>query len=173
MDCSKVGDKSIYALAKFCRNLECLVIGGCRNISDSSIEALAHACSSSLKWLRMDWCLKITDASLRSLLWNCKVLVAIDVGCCDQITDASFLDSDRNVFQSELRILKMSSCLRVTVAGVRSMIESCKSLEYLDLRSCPLVTKDSCEQAGLQFPSGCKVNFDGSLLDTDPSAEFF
>ncbi|GJN21665.1 hypothetical protein PR202_gb09165 [Eleusine coracana subsp. coracana] len=173
MDCSKVGDKSIYALAKFCRNLECLVIGGCRNISDSSIEALAHACSSSLKWLRMDWCLKITDASLRSLLWNCKLLVAIDVGCCDQITDASFLDSDRNVFQSELRILKMSSCLRVTVAGVRSMIESCKSLEYLDLRSCPLVTKDSCEQAGLQFPSGCKVNFDGSLLDTDPSAEFF
>jgi F-box and leucine-rich repeat protein 2/20 len=173
MDCSKVGDNSIYSLAKFCHNLECLVISGCRNISDSSIEALAHACSRSLKSLRMDWCLKITDASLRSLLWNCKLLVAIDVGCCDQITDASFLDNEGNEFQSELRILKISSCAGLTVAGVSSVVESFKDLEYLDLRSCPLITKESCEQAGLQFPSDCKVNFDESLFESDPSTEFF
>ncbi|CAN6232584.1 unnamed protein product [Urochloa humidicola] len=173
LDCSKVGDKSIYSLAKCCCNLETLVIGGCRNISDASIQALALACSSSLRSLRMDWCLKITDVSLRSLLLNCKLLVAIDVGCCDQITDVAFQDGEGNGFQSELRVLKISSCVRLTVAGVSSVIKSFKALEYLDVRSCPQVTRDSCEQAGVQFPSACKVNFYGSLLESDPSAERF
>ncbi|XP_062222653.1 uncharacterized protein LOC133921690 [Phragmites australis] len=173
LDCSKVGDQSICSLAKFCHNLETLVIGGCRNISDASIEGLAHACSSSLRSLRMDWCLKITDMSLRSLLSNCKLLVAIDVGCCDQITDAAFQDREGNGFQSALKVLKISSCVRLTVAGISSVIESCKALEYLDVRSCPQVTRDSCEQAGLQFPGGCKVNFSGSLLESDPSIDRF
>lgn len=173
LDCSKVGDKSIYSLAKFCHNLETLVIGGCRNISDSSIQALALACSSSLRSLRMDWCLKITDTSLRCLLSNCKLLVAIDVGCCDQITDVAFQDGEGSGFQSELRVLKISSCVQLTVAGVSSVIKSFKALEYLDVRSCPQVTRDSCEQAGVQFPSACKVNFYGSLLESDPSAERF
>lgn len=172
LDCSKVGDKSIFSLAKCCRNLETLVIGGCRNISDASIQALALACSNSLRSLRMDWCLKLTDTSLRSLLSNCK-LVAIDVGCCDQITDIAFLDVEGNEFQSELKVLKISSCVQLTAAGVGSVIKSFKALEYLDVRSCPLVTRDSCEQAGVEFPVGCKVNFYGSLLESDPSAERF
>jgi F-box and leucine-rich repeat protein 2/20 len=99
--------------------------------------------------------------------------VAIDVGCCDQITDASFLDHEGNEFQAKLRILKISSCARLTVSRVSNVVESFKDLEYLGLRSCPQITKDSCEQAGLQFSSGCKVNFDVSLFESDPSIEFF
>lgn len=173
LDCSKVGDESIFSLAKWCRNLDTLVIGGCRNISDASIKALALACYNSLRSLRMDWCLKLTDTSLRSLLSNCKHLVAIDVGCCGQITDIAFLDVEGNGFQSELKVLKISSCVQLTVAGVSSALKSFKALEYLDVRSCPLVTRDICEQAGVQFPVGCKVNFYGSLLESDPSAERF
>uniref|UniRef100_A0ACD5Z1N4 Uncharacterized protein n=1 Tax=Avena sativa TaxID=4498 RepID=A0ACD5Z1N4_AVESA len=169
LDCSRASNESIYALAKFCCNLETLIIGGCRDISDESIEALALACSSSLRSLRMDWCLKITDASLRSLLRNCKLLAAVDVGCCDQITDAAF----EGMLRSELRVLKINNCVSLTVAGVSSMIESCKALEYLDVRSCPQVTRQSCEQAGLQFPGGCKVNFEGSLSESDPSVDRF
>uniref|UniRef100_M8BJV4 F-box/LRR-repeat protein 15-like leucin rich repeat domain-containing protein n=1 Tax=Aegilops tauschii TaxID=37682 RepID=M8BJV4_AEGTA len=173
LDCSKVGNKSIYSLAKFCCNLETLIIGGCRDISDESIEALALACCSSLRILRMDWCLKITDASLRSLLCNCRLLAAIDVGCCDQITDAAFQGMEANLFQSELRVLKINNCVDLTVVGVSSVIESCKALEYLDVRSCPQVTRQSCEEAGLQLPAGCKVNFEGSLSESDPSVDRF
>jgi F-box and leucine-rich repeat protein 2/20 len=99
--------------------------------------------------------------------------VAIDVGCCDQITNASFLDREGNEFHAKLRILKISSCARFTVAGVSNVVESFKDLKYIGLRSCPLITKDSCEQAVLQFPSGCKVNFDVSFFESDPSTEFF
>ncbi|XP_040376800.1 F-box/LRR-repeat protein 2 [Oryza brachyantha] len=173
LDCNKVTDKSIHALANFCHNLETLVIGGCHDITDESIKALSLACCSSLKCLRMDWCLKITDSSLRSLFSNCKLLVAIDVGCCDQITDAAFQDMNTNGFQSELRLLKVSSCIGLTVAGVSNVIESCKALEHLDVRSCPQVTRQICEQAGLQFPGSCKVNFEGSLSESDPSVDIF
>ncbi|KAK1618375.1 hypothetical protein QYE76_023892 [Lolium multiflorum] len=173
LDCSKVGNKSIYTLAKFCCNLETLSIGGCRDISDEPIEALALACCSSLRSIRMDWCLKITGASLRSLLRSCKLLAAIDVGCCDHITDAAFQGMQTNVFQSELRVLKINNCVSITVAGVSSVIESCNALEHLDVRSCPQVTRQSCEQAGLQFPGGCKVNFEGSLSESDSSVDRF
>uniref|UniRef100_A0ACD5ZJM2 Uncharacterized protein n=1 Tax=Avena sativa TaxID=4498 RepID=A0ACD5ZJM2_AVESA len=173
LDCSRASNESIYALAKFCCNLETLIIGGCRDISDESIEALALACRSSLRSLRMDWCLKITDASLRSLLCNCKLLAAIDVGCCDQITDAAFEGMEADSLRSELRVLKVNNCVSLTVVGVSSVIESCKALEYLDVRSCPQVTRQSCEQAGLQFPGGCKVNFEGSLSESDPSVDRF
>ncbi|KAL5213170.1 hypothetical protein ABZP36_024017 [Zizania latifolia] len=173
LDCNKVGDKSIQAIANFCHNLQTLVIGGCRDVSDGSVEALALSCCNSLKSLRMDWCLKITDSSLRSILSNCKLLVAVDVGCCDQITDAAFQDIEANGFLSELRLLKISSCVRVTVAGVRNVIEYCRALEHLDVRSCPQVTRQSCEQAGLQFPGSCKVNFEGSLSEPDLSVDIF
>ncbi|KAI4980707.1 hypothetical protein ZWY2020_021192 [Hordeum vulgare] len=173
LDCSKVGNKSIHSLAKFCCNLETLIIGGCQDISDESIEALALACCSRLRILRMDWCLKITDASLRSLLCNCKLLAAIDVGCCDQITDAAFQGMEANLFRSELRVLKINNCVGLTVLGVSRVIESCKALEYLDVRSCPQVTRQSCEEAGLQLPGGCKVNFEGSLSESDSSVDRF
>ncbi|TVU29084.1 hypothetical protein EJB05_20628, partial [Eragrostis curvula] len=97
------------------------------------------------------------------------------------------IDGDLDVIAGSFRnlhVLALQNCKGATVsssatnigdsvAGVSSVIESCKALEYLDVRSCPHVTRNSCEGAGLQFPSGCKVNFDGSLLESDPSAEFF
>lgn len=33
LDCYKLGDKSILAVANLCKNLETLVIGGCRDLS--------------------------------------------------------------------------------------------------------------------------------------------
>ncbi|OAY79870.1 F-box/LRR-repeat protein 2 [Ananas comosus] len=165
LDCFNAGDTSIFSLAKSCPNLETLVIGGCRDITDESIETLSVACSQSLKSLRMDWCLNITDSSLRCLLSHCRHLVALDIGCCDKVTDSAFQVLGMVAFESALKVLKASNCLRITVAGVGIVLDYCKVLEYLDLRSCPHVTRVICEQAGLQFPESCRVNFDGSLSE--------
>ena len=51
------------------------------------------------------------------------------------------------------------------------MIESYKALKYLDVSSCPQDTRDSYEQMPVQFPAGCKLNFYGSFLESDPSAD--
>lgn len=167
LDCYKLGDDSVLSLAKFCKNLETLIIGGCRNISDEAIKMLAAACNVNLKVLRMDWCLNLCDSSLNRILSQCRSLEVLDVGCCDEVTDAAFQGLDGGGFELALKILKVSNCTKITVEGIGMLLKSCKSLEYLDVRSCPHVTKAGCDEAGLHFPSCCKVNFAGSLAEPD------
>ncbi|XP_043715364.1 F-box/LRR-repeat protein 20-like [Telopea speciosissima] len=167
LDCYKVGDNSIFSLAHYCKNLETLVIGGCRNISNESIKSLASACHNSLKNLRMDWCLNISDSSLSCILSKCKNLEALDIGCCEEVSDTAFQALRSGSQDSALKILKISNCQKITVLGIGILLESCKMLEYLDVRCCPHATKVGCEQAGLRFPEFCKVNFTGSLSEPD------
>ncbi|KAH7570728.1 hypothetical protein ACOSP7_019112 [Xanthoceras sorbifolium] len=164
LDCYKVSDESILSLAKYCNNLETLIIGGCRDITDQSMKFLAAACKNSLKNLRMDWCLNITDSSLTCILTQCRNLEDLDIGCCEAVTDAAF--QGLGDIELSLKVLKVN-CPKVTVAGIAILLGKCTSLEYLDVRSCPLVTKAGCEEAGLQFPKDCKVNFAGSLFEPD------
>ncbi|KAF8389569.1 hypothetical protein HHK36_024085 [Tetracentron sinense] len=168
LDCYKVGDEGICSLGQTCKNLETLVIGGCRDISDESIKSLANTCSQSLRNLRMDWCLNVTDSSLSCVLSQCRILAALDIGCCEEVTDAAFRGLlRRNGFESELKVLKVSNCPKISVSGIGMVLECSKSLEYLDVRSCPHITKASCDQAGLQFSEFCKVNFTGNLSEPD------
>ncbi|XP_068640448.1 uncharacterized protein [Aristolochia californica] len=171
LDCYAVGDDSIFSLAQNCRNLDSLVIGGCRSVSDEPIKCLASACGNSLKNLRMDWCPNISDSSLRSVFAHCRNLEVLDFGCCHEVTDTAFSGLDKQEFESVLRILKVSGCSKITVSGVSLLLEVCKHLEYLDLRSCPHVTEAECALAGLEFPLYCRVNFNGSLLGGDLASE--
>ncbi|XP_039056722.1 F-box/LRR-repeat protein 4-like isoform X2 [Hibiscus syriacus] len=167
LDCYKVGDESVFSLSKFCKNLETLIIGGCRGVSDESIKSLAAACKNSLKNLRMDWCLNISDSSLRCILKQCENLVVLDIGCCEEVTDAAFESQGNGEIEFGLKVLKVSNCPKITVSGIGMLLSRCNSLEYLDLRSCPHVTKVACDEAGLIFPEFCKVNFTGSLSEPD------
>lgn len=167
LDCYKVGDESIFSLSNFCKNLETLIIGGCRDVSDESIKSLTAACKNSLKKLRMDWCINISDSSLRCILTHCKNLEVLDIGCCEEVTDGAFQGSRSAKIELGLKVLKVSNCSKITVSGIGMLINQCHSLEYLDVRSCPHVTKAGCDEAGLTFPDCCKVNFTGSLSDPD------
>lgn len=167
LDCYKIGNASILSLAKFCKNLETLIIGGCRNISDESIRSLATSFKNSLKNLRMDWCLNISDSSLSCILVQCRNIEAIDIGCCEEVTDAAFEGLSSRETKLSLKVLKLSNCGKITVAGIGKLLNKCSSLEYLDVRSCPQITKAGCEEAGLSFPDRCKVNFTGSLSEPD------
>ncbi|KAJ6774899.1 hypothetical protein OIU79_018144 [Salix purpurea] len=167
LDCFRVGNKSILSLARFCENLETLIIGGCRDISDESIKSLAVSCKSSLKNLRMDWCLNISNSSISCILTECLNLEALDIGCCEEVTDAVFHGLGAMGTEMRLKVLKISNCPKITVAGIGMLLDKCNSLEYLDVRSCPHITKSGCDVAGLQFPDFCKVNFTGSLNEPD------
>ncbi|XP_057477771.1 uncharacterized protein LOC130765385 [Actinidia eriantha] len=167
LDCYKIGDESILTLAQFCKNLETLIIGGCRNVSDVSIKSLATACSQSLKNLRMDWCINVSDSSLNCILSQCRSLEALDIGCCEEVTDAAFQGLCNNGFELGLKVLKVSNCPKITVVGIGLLLDICNSIEYLDVRSCPHVTKAGCDEAGLKFPECCKINFTGSLAEPD------
>ncbi|KAK9115512.1 hypothetical protein Sjap_014459 [Stephania japonica] len=163
----RIGDPSIVSLAQSCKNLETLVISGCPNISNDSIKSLVITCKDSLKNLRMDSCLNLSDASLIYILSHCRNLEALDIGCCEDVSDAAFEVLGHVSFESRLKVLKIYNCPKITVFGVGKLLDCCMSLKYLDVRSCPHITKKSCHLAGLQFPECCKVNFTGSLSDLD------
>lgn len=173
LDCCNIGDASISSLANFCCNLETLVIGGCRYISDGSVKSLVLSCCQSLRILRMNWCSNITDLTLRCIFSNCRYLKALDIESCDKVTDASFEGLANESFVSDLKALKIANLPRITVAAIGIILEFCKSLDYLDLRSCAHITKLDCEQAGLIFPGSCKVNFSGSLAESDAIVDLF
>ncbi|KAK9117828.1 hypothetical protein Scep_015921 [Stephania cephalantha] len=169
----RIGDPSIVSLAQSCKNLETLVISGCPNVSNDSIKSLVITCKDSLKNLRMDSCLNLSDASLIYILSHCRNLEALDIGCCEDVSDAAFEVLGNVGFESRLKVLKIYNCPKITVFGVGKLLDCCMSLKYLDVRSCPHITKKSCHLAGLQFPECCKVNFTGSLSDLDATLDVF
>ncbi|KAK2459012.1 F-box/LRR-repeat protein [Trifolium repens] len=163
LDCYKVGDEGILSLAKFCDNLETLIIGGCRDVSDNAMKSLATACRNNLKNLRMDWCLNISDSSLSCILSQCRNLEALDIGCCGEVTDTTFHLISNEEPGLSLKILKVSNCPKITVVGIGILLGKCSYLEYLDVRSCPHITKAGLDEAGFHFPDFCKINFNGSI----------
>ncbi|GLT30936.1 hypothetical protein SLA2020_057090 [Shorea laevis] len=167
LDCYKVGDEAILSLAKFCKNLETLIIGGFRDISDESMKSLAISCKNSLKNLRMNWCLNISDSSLSCILTHCENLEAVDIECCEEVTDAAFQNLENGEIELHLKVLKVSNCPKITVLGIGILLNKCNSLEYLDVSSCPHISKAGCDEAGLMFPESCKVYFTTSLTLPD------
>ncbi|KAJ0779531.1 putative leucine-rich repeat domain superfamily [Helianthus annuus] len=157
-DCFKLGDKSIFSVANFCKNLETLIVAGCRDISSDSIRSLA-ASTRNLKILKMDFCSNVSDVSLNSILSECTCLEVLDIGRCEEVTDAAFqgLGNLNNGSGLGLKGLKITSCPKITVLGISLILTACRSLEHLDVRSCPRVTKARCEEAGLRFPESCKI----------------
>lgn len=167
LDCYKIGDDSVLSLAEFSHNLETLIIGGCRGVSDESIKLLAAACKINLKNLRMDWCMNICDSSVSCLLNDCRNLEALDIGCCEEVTDAAFNELENKGHHLSLKVLKINNCPRITLTSIQILVNKCNLLEYLDVRSCPNITKAGCEEAGLQFAETCKVNFTGNMSEPD------
>lgn len=167
LDCYKIGADSILSLAEFCQNLETLIIGGCRGISNESIKLLASACKINLKNLRMDWCTNISDSSVSCILNDCRNLEALDIGCCEEVTDAAFHDIENEGDCLSLKFLKISNCPKISLTSIQILLEKCNLLEYLDVRSCPNITKAGCDEAGLQFTETCKVNFTGNISEPD------
>ncbi|OIV91255.1 hypothetical protein TanjilG_30477 [Lupinus angustifolius] len=165
LDCYRIGDETILFLAKFCHKLETLIIGGCKDVSNDAIRSLATACSSNLKNLRMDWCRNISDSSLSCIFSQCRNLEALDIGCCEEVTDAAFQLISNEEPGLSLKFLKVSNCPKITVAGIGILASKCSYLEYLDVRSCPHITKAGLDEAGFHFPECCKVNFNGSISE--------
>lgn len=164
LDCYKIGDETILSLAEFCGNLETLIIGGCRDVSADAIKSLATGCGSSLKSLRMDWCRNISDSSLSCVLSQCRNLEALDVSCCEELTDAAFQLISNEEPGLSLKSLMVSCCTKITVAGIGIIMDKCTSLQYLDVRSCPHITKAGLD-ANFHFPECCKINFNGSISE--------
>ncbi|KAF2323795.1 hypothetical protein GH714_036950 [Hevea brasiliensis] len=167
--CRKLTDKGFSSVAEGCRDLESLHLAGCRFVTDGVLKSLSKNCPN-LQELGLQGCTNITDHGLTDLVSGCQRiqnLEALDIGCCEEVTDAVFQGLGTVETKLRLKVLKVSNCPKVTVTGIGMLLEKCNTLEYLEVRSCPHVTKSGFDEAGLQFPECCKVNYTVSLNEPD------
>ncbi|AES77429.1 putative leucine-rich repeat domain, L domain-containing protein [Medicago truncatula] len=70
----------------------------------------------------------------------CLNLEALDIGCCEEVTDTAFHHISNEEPCLSLKILKVSNCPKITVVGIGILVGKCSYLEYLDVRSCPHIS---------------------------------
>ncbi|GKC05090.1 F-box/LRR-repeat protein 4 isoform X1 [Tanacetum coccineum] len=162
--CTNITDARLIALVNECNHIKHLDVNKCTNVGGIGISTITEACLTSLRTLKfldyyklgdksmlavanlckiletMDWCLNVSDASLNSILSKCASLEVIDIGCCEEVTDAAFESFGNEVPWLSLKVLKVSNCPKITVLEISMLLEACRLLEYLDVRSCPHVT---------------------------------
>lgn len=113
--CVNVGDDGVIALARNCRQLRDLNLGGCTLVTDASLQSLGeHAsllssinfsranvtdigvirlaqgvCANSLQEIHMDGCHQLTDDAIEALTYFCPSIRILIFHACPNITDRS------------------------------------------------------------------------------------
>ncbi|XP_062336438.1 F-box/LRR-repeat protein 19 [Osmerus eperlanus] len=96
--------------------------------------------------------LDLTDASSRLLVRYLPHLTKLDLSQCGNITDQTILTltSPISPLRDSLTHVNLAGCLKMTEQCL-VLLRRCSSLQTVDLRSCSLLTADSCQL--LSFPS--------------------
>ncbi|KAM5356623.1 hypothetical protein ACJ41O_003269 [Fusarium nematophilum] len=160
-----ITEQSINAIAEHCKRLQGLNISGCESVSNESMIALAHSCRY-IKRLKLNECAQLQDDAIHAFAENCPNILEIDLhqcsrigngpitsllvkgNClrelrlanCDLIDDDAFLSLPHGRIFEHLRILDLTSCIRLTDAAVQKIIDVAPRLRNLVLAKCRNIT---------------------------------
>ncbi|CAN8279916.1 unnamed protein product [Cochlearia groenlandica] len=130
-----IDDSHFKLLKSRCRDapllsLECLNLNGCQKISDSGIEAVTSICPK-LKVFSIYWNVRVTDASIRHLVENCRNIIDLNLSGCKSLTDKG-LQLVAESYQ-DLESLNITRCVKITDDGLLQVLHKCSSLQTLNL----------------------------------------
>jgi len=119
------------SLAKYCGNLETLLIGGGLDVSTDVIEWLVIAFQLKILWV--EYCQNISYSTVRCILSQCRNLEALSISGGIELTDATFQLIGNEEAGLSLKILDVSHCPNNTVTSIGILMDKCSSQEYLDV----------------------------------------
>ncbi|KAK2601600.1 SCF ubiquitin ligase complex subunit [Conoideocrella luteorostrata] len=160
-----ITERSINAIADNCKRLQGLNISGCDHISNESMINLAQNCKY-IKRLKLNECAQLRDVAVLAFAENCPNILEIDLhqcvqigngpvtsllsrgNClrelrlanCELIDDGAFLSLPEKRAYEHLRILDLTSCVRLTDAAVEKIINVAPRLRNLVLAKCRNIT---------------------------------
>jgi EIN3-binding F-box protein len=107
------------------------------NLTDMAVTSLVKANGSSLKFLNLDGCKKVTDKIVTEIVEMCIVLEELDLSRT-VVSDfgVAALASAKHL---KLRVLSLAGCQKLTGKSMLSLGKMGRSLEGLNLLSCNLV----------------------------------
>jgi F-box/leucine-rich repeat protein 14 len=130
--CSDLTDDSLVELARANPSLNRLVLWGCYNTTNTTLEALAASCKS-MKSLNLKCCKKISDAGLM-MLTTMTELEEVNLTYCRNITDLGLLKFLRAL--PKLRSLCLAYCSSITDMSLLGIARCCPFIETLDVTQC-------------------------------------
>ncbi|KAI8140860.1 hypothetical protein BJV82DRAFT_671234 [Fennellomyces sp. T-0311] len=116
-DVTNVTDASIKRIAEICPSLQGLNLSMCKEspgrfegITDDGVVVLSEACTG-LRRIKLNNCVRVSDASVIALARNCPALLEIDLMNCT-VSNKSL----KEVFMhsSELREFRLNNCTEIT-----------------------------------------------------------
>ena len=131
-DIRKIGNVGLIALASNCPDLRSVEIFDCGIIDDSSLTALAFSCPD-LQDIALSECKNITDEGLNTLALESRHLKSISLHTSN-ISDASLIALANN--SRELQRIDLSSCHRITPAGMSVLAVECAQIKQITLKKC-------------------------------------
>ncbi|KAK3264150.1 hypothetical protein CYMTET_27086 [Cymbomonas tetramitiformis] len=157
-------DFSICALA-CCQSLRRLSIEA-SNASDKTLSLLGKHCTA-LQALNISSCLNVTDTGISYFAKQCPTLEQINVSYCQNVTDSAIMQLVQCC--PTLKELVVSGCTGVTDISLTVVAEHCAQLQALDVFACQLVSDQSLCLIGQGCPELKKVNLGHCPLVTDLS----
>ncbi|PHH80702.1 hypothetical protein CDD82_1557 [Ophiocordyceps australis] len=160
-----ITERSIHAIAQNCKRLQGLNISGCDGISNESMIVLAQNCKF-IKRLKLNECVQLRDDAIFAFAEHCPNILEIDLHQCHQIgngpvtallskgrclrelrlvscelvDDNAFLSLPENQVYDHLRILDLTSCVRLTDSAIEKIIDTAPRLRNLVLAKCRNIT---------------------------------
>ncbi|KAK4222518.1 SCF E3 ubiquitin ligase complex F-box protein grrA [Podospora fimiseda] len=136
--CGKISNESLINLAKSCRYLKRLKLNDCSQIQDEAVSAFASHCPNILE-IDLHQCRLIGNEPVTALLENSQALRELRLAHCELIDDSAFLSLSDKTYE-HLRILDLTSCVRLTDRAVEKIIDIAPRLRNLVLAKCRNLT---------------------------------
>ncbi|CAM9739500.1 unnamed protein product, partial [Discosporangium mesarthrocarpum] len=153
--CSLVTDAGLKAVILSGASLRHLNIGGCINVTDVSIKALAEHCGRSLRSLDVMSCWRVTDISLHALGLHCPNMEAVNLQNCEWISDKGCLAMLRGC--RSLTTLNLKGAADLTEAVIAAIEACCRHLHQLNVTNIPQISGTRVEEAGRRLPLAARL----------------
>ncbi|KAI1825669.1 hypothetical protein F4861DRAFT_530279 [Xylaria intraflava] len=133
--CTSITDAGFKAWAPFrFVNLSHLCLADCTYLSDNAIVALVHA-ASALTHLDLSFCCALSDTATEVVALGLPRLRELKMAFCGSaVSDNSLACIALHL--NELESLSVRGCVRVTAAGIDSILEGCGRLTWADVSQC-------------------------------------
>ncbi|KAF3760354.1 hypothetical protein M406DRAFT_297121 [Cryphonectria parasitica EP155] len=137
--CVRIASESLVLLAESCKLLKRLKLNDCTQITDDAVLAFAEHCPNILE-IDLQQCKLVGNTPVTSLLVKGSSLRELRLANCELVDDTAFLSLPAGKSYEHLRILDLTSCVRITDRAVEKIIEAAPRLRNVVFAKCRNIT---------------------------------
>ncbi|KAI1842191.1 hypothetical protein JX266_011599 [Neoarthrinium moseri] len=133
--CTSITDAGFQSWTPFrFSNLTHLCLADCTYLSDNAIVALANS-AKALTHLDLSFCCALSDTATEVVALGLPMLQELKMAFCGSaVSDNSLACIALHL--NDLQRLSVRGCVRVTAAGVESLLDGCSRMSWLDISQC-------------------------------------